>query len=133
MLSISAFLITTADERTWKKEEEIIFLGEWCKLYSRKRIWSKLDFKTLPYHWDNRSKYYKDYKYLSDIYERYLKTLSKSLNKIHGYNYSIRYWRIVIGPRLRFFIDTVFDRYCSIKSAIKNEKITGIIFLIIYF
>ena len=125
MLSISAFLITTADERTWKKEEEIIFLGEWCKLYSRKRIWSKLDFKTLPYHWDNRSKYYKDYKYLSDIYERYLKTLSKSLNKIHGYNYSIRYWRIVIGPWLRFFIDTVFDRYCSIKSAIKNEKITS--------
>jgi putative transferase (TIGR04331 family) len=119
------FLITTADERTWKTNKKIIFLGEWCKLYSQKHIWSKLDYETIPYHWDNRSKYYQDYKYLSNIHEKYLKVLTHSLNNIHGYNYSIRYWRIVIGPWLRYFTDTVFDRYCSIKSAIDIKKVSS--------
>ena len=30
------FLITTPIEESWRKEEKIIFLGEWCKLYNRK-------------------------------------------------------------------------------------------------
>ena len=39
------FLITTADERTWpKKKHELIFLGEWCRLYDRKHIWQKIDY-----------------------------------------------------------------------------------------
>jgi len=118
-------LITTAEERTWKKDEKIIFLGGWCKLYSRKHIWSKLNYKLVPYHWDDRDKYYEDYKYLSEVYERYLKVLSKTLNNIHGLNYSVRYWRIVIGPWLRFFIDTIYDRYCSIKSAIEAGNVSS--------
>ena len=69
------FLVTTSDERTWKKNEKILFLGEWCKLYQRKREWENLDFDTVPYHWDDRIKYYNDYKYLSSIYEKYLKRL----------------------------------------------------------
>ena len=118
------FLITTADERSWKKDEKILFLGEWCKLYSRKHIWEKLDYETVPYHWDDRNRFYKDYQYLSNVYEKYLKTFTEILNEIHGYHYSIRYWRIVIGPWLRHFMDSIYDRYCSLESAVEYSNVS---------
>ena len=36
-------LVTTALEETWGRDVPVIFLGEWCRLYSRKHIWSKMD------------------------------------------------------------------------------------------
>ena len=37
------YLITTADERTWKFDRPVVFLGEWCRLYDRKNIWHNMD------------------------------------------------------------------------------------------
>ena len=66
------FLITTANEDTWKKDERVLFLGEWCKKYSKKSAWSNMDFEVLSYHWDDRERYYKDHIKLSILYEKYL-------------------------------------------------------------
>ena len=110
-------LITTADKRSWGENNSVVFLGEWWRIYKEKNIWAKLEHKVLPYHWDNRERYYSDYKYLTTVYEEYLQSLSSKLNHIHNYNYSYRYWRIVLGPWLRSFIDVVFDRYTSIVEA----------------
>jgi putative transferase (TIGR04331 family) len=111
------FLITTADQRFWKKDEDILFLGEWCKIYDQRHIWSELNYKVLPYHWDDREKLYQDYLYLDIIYEKYLALLTDKLNNLHRVNYSQRYWRIVVGFWLYQFIEILFDRYLSIKSA----------------
>jgi putative transferase (TIGR04331 family) len=118
------FLITTADETTWKKDEKVLFLGEWCKRFSRKQVWSQLDYKVFPYHWDDRVKLYEDYKYVSKVYERYLLLLSERLNYIHGVNHSARYWRIFVGPWLQTFISILYDKYCSIKGVGSAEKIS---------
>ena len=37
------FLITTADENTWKFDCPVIFLGEWCCAYNRKHIWQGMN------------------------------------------------------------------------------------------
>ena len=98
------FLATTSDQQFWNKHEKILLLGEWCKIYSQKDIWSKLDYQVLPYHWDDRDKRHSDWLYLQSLHEKYLSELAGRLNKIHGANYSDRYWRILIGPWLFFFI-----------------------------
>ena len=36
-------LITTADERTWKFDRPVIFLGQWCPRYDRKHVSSSMD------------------------------------------------------------------------------------------
>ena len=118
------FLITTADQRFWKTDGKILFLGEWCKIYNQKNIWSGLDHKVLSYHWDDRGKLYHDYIYLDDVYERYLKLLSAKLNDLHHVNYSDRYWRIVIGPWLYYFVEILYDRYLSIKEATNSGLVT---------
>ena len=123
------FLITTPIEETWKTNKKILFLGEWCKIYSRKNIWSKLDYNVLPYHWDNRDKYFNDHKKLEVVYEEYLKRISIILNEYHKCDYPVRYWRIIIGFWLLYLINILFDRYSSIKSAKSYIKIDSTIII----
>jgi len=119
------FLVTTALEEFWDKSEEIMFLGEWCKLYSRKNIWEGIKHSVLPYHWDNRDRLFQDYLYLDRCYEKYLLLLTKKLNEIHKVNHSERYWRIIIGPWLFYFIEILFDRYLSIVDAGNTASISN--------
>jgi hypothetical protein len=43
MTKVARHLITTADERTWKFDRPVLFLGEWCRLYDRKQVWGGMD------------------------------------------------------------------------------------------
>ena len=117
-------LVTTALEESFPSciKEEVLFLGEWCKIYDRKQIWSKFDSQTMPYHWNDRNKFHNDYIYLTGVYETFLVLTSQELNKIHGENNSLDYWRIIIGPWLRRFIDIFYDRYLSINNALRIRK-----------
>lgn len=117
------FLVTTTDGRTWKKDEKLLFLGEWCKLFVKREEWSKLDYEVLPYHWDDSKKLYMDYLYLNDLYEEILIEVSENLNKIHGVNHSVRYWRIIVGLWLLSFIFVLYDRYQSILTATEYTKV----------
>ncbi|MDB0021088.1 LIC12162 family protein [Candidatus Pseudothioglobus singularis] len=120
------FLVTTALEDTWPKNNQpVLFLGEWCRLYSRKNLWEKMEAKVLPYHWDDRVKLYEDFNYLNDLFERLLIILSSELNKIHGVDHTIRYWRILIGPWLMRFLSMLYDRWLSVNAAISLFPISG--------
>ncbi len=126
---VKRFLVTTALEETWRDDEPVLFLGEWCRLYSRKDRWSKMDAEVLPYHWDDRAKLYADYQYLREFYERLLVDLSSQLNQIHSVDHSLRYWRILIGPWLGCFTQMLFDRWTSIQSANSQYDLSGTIVL----
>ena len=122
---VARTLITTADIRTWPedKKEPVLFLGEWCRRYSLKEKWSDMDAKVAPYHWDDREQLHSDYKYLLNVYEDILLELSNDLNKLHGKQYSMRYWRIFIGPWLGCFIQVIFDRWKMLNCAFNNYEI----------
>ncbi|OGZ18340.1 MAG: hypothetical protein A2Z68_00370 [Candidatus Nealsonbacteria bacterium RBG_13_38_11] len=119
------FLITTADERTWRTDCPVLFLGDWCKLYDRRHVWSNLDAKVVPYHWDDRGKLHQDCHYLNELYEQLLSELGTALNQFHGVSHSYRYWRILIGPWLSYFTQVVFDRWTMIQRAVKMFNING--------
>ena len=118
------FLITTADQRFWKTNGKILFLGEWCKSYDQKHVWGNLDYTVADYHWNDRTKLYKDYVYLREVYERYLKSLTEQMNMLHCETHSLRYWRIILGPWLHYFIAILYDRYASLKSAFRTHNVS---------
>ena len=91
------FLALTSNKKFWKTNKNILFLGEWCKLYCKKEELKNFKSSTLKYHFDNPKKINNDIHYLDDLYERCLINLSKSLNEVHNKSYSERYWRIVTG------------------------------------
>ena len=119
------FLITTAEQRFWKTDEPVLCLGEWCKLFSQRDVWKKLTHEVLPYHWDDRKKLHQDYLYLDKLYEQTLFQMRDLLNQIHRVDHSLRYWRIVIGPWLYWFIQILYDRYQSVLTAIEFGKVTN--------
>jgi putative transferase (TIGR04331 family) len=115
-------LVTTALEETWPDNHtEVLFLGEWCRLHSRKKHWETMNSKVMNYHWDDREKLYSDYKYVLELYEKILTDLSDQLNSIHNVNHQLRYWRILVGQWLLHFIQVLFDRWTCINQA-ENES-----------
>ena len=112
----NSLLITTALEETWEKNNNILFLGEWCKRPNREHYWTKLNFQTLPYHWNDRGKLQKDYLLSKIIYNQLILKLSQNFNSFHNTNYSNRYWKIILGPWLSSFIQLVLERYENLKQ-----------------
>ena len=123
---MTRFLITTADERTWPGDQPVLFLGECCKLYDRHHIWEAMDAEMVSYHWNDRRKLQGDYLYLQGLYEELLLELSERLNTIHSVNHTTRYWRILIGPWLGYFVQMLFDRWEMIQRAITDNSIAGV-------
>jgi putative transferase (TIGR04331 family) len=124
---VNRILVTTAMEETWPiSHEPVLFLGEWCRLYSRKTVWEKLDSVIAPYHWDDREKLHKDYLYLQGLYEELLVELAVKLNTMHGVNHSVRYWRIIVGPWLGYFIQMLFDRWAMLHQVVRDNDISGV-------
>lgn len=113
-------LIKTALElRKISTAGQNIFLGSWCVKDASALLRLKQKYKVLPYHWDDREKFNADYLYLTSLYEANLTRFTTILNHTHQLNRSSDYWRIIIGPWLRFCGDALFDRYECIKTAAK--------------
>lgn len=126
---MSKLLVTTAIENSWGNNEEIIFLGEWCKLFSRKKIWNQRESYTMPYHWCNSSVKYNDYLFLKSYKSFVLTELSKYFNNIHGVNYPIKFWDILIGHWLMQFLTVALDRWKMVKIVSERYKDMETIFL----
>jgi putative transferase (TIGR04331 family) len=111
-------LITTADERTWRNDRPVLFLGEWCRPYSLRAAWSRMDATVVPpYGWRDGQQD-ADYAQVQRLYELLLGELSDELNRYHGTTFSRRYWRILIGPWLNTFVAIVFNRWATIQQAL---------------
>jgi len=50
-----------------------------------------------------------------------LPVVTKSLNTIHGLNYSQRYWHILLGPWLYHFCCIVYDRKCLLSYRTEDD------------
>ncbi len=116
-------LIKTAiDFANYDNNRDSILLGDWC-LKDLEDILGNVDnYNKVPYHWDDRTKYQHDYHYLAKVYEDTLAFIVPILNITHSLDRNIRYWRIIVGPWLRCFIDALFDRYECVRLAHKNNQ-----------
>ncbi len=120
-LANKRFLVTTPDQTTWNFEKPLLFLGEWCSIYGKREELAQLEIDQHSYHWEDRQKFADNYPVLENIYEEKLAALSTSLNGIHKLNSNTRYWRMIIGPWLRFFIDAVYDRFELIRTVAETN------------
>src|SRR5438046_105299 len=109
------FLALTADSRFWDRDQEIVMLGAWCLRHDRKDELKGLNYQVLPYPWDDREKLYQDFRYLSNVYESTLLSLKDQLNFLHGTTHPLRYWRIVIGPWLYYYVNLLFEHQLCLK------------------
>jgi putative transferase (TIGR04331 family) len=117
-------LIKTAIYNKQELREDDLYLGAWCSYENDEKC--NLKPKTLHYHWDDRDKYYHDYLYLDSLYEEKLGAYVEIMNEIHNFDKDIEYWRVIIGPWLRSFIDVLYDRFKTIEIALDLNVISEI-------
>lgn len=114
------YLATTAQEEYWDVSRQIVFLGEWCRRYSRKEQWAKLDADVLEGLWLDDQDVRDACDYVQDVYERLLPFLADALNRLHGVRHTTRYWRILLGPWLLLYVPVVYDRFLAISRALEH-------------
>ncbi|MDB4616935.1 LIC12162 family protein [Synechococcus sp. AH-551-E11] len=114
------FLATTANESFWDTSKPILFLGEWCQRYSQRAHWEGLEGLLLEGPFDNTESLNKAYRFVGEVYEHVLPLLGDALNELHATEYGNRYWRIVIGPWLYWYITVIYDRYLCLKGALAD-------------
>ena len=107
------FVATTALEEFWDTAYPIVFLGPWCQRYSRRSYWEAFESTTLPSSIQDQS-LVKIIGYLQEVYERLLPVLADALNDVHRLSFSTRYWRLVIGPWLLYYLHILHDKYSQI-------------------
>ena len=59
------------------------------------------------------------------VYEELLKNITLFLNNFHNTNYSIKFWRIYIGPWLAYYLHIIFDRFETVKNALNTCKFSS--------
>ncbi|MFA6142106.1 MAG: LIC12162 family protein [Candidatus Omnitrophota bacterium] len=113
------YLATTAISDIWDEERELLVLGPWCLTGTgRKKILRYKNYTIIDSPWRPSFRVKEAEDYCRALYEKTMPLLSKAMNSIHGVDHPDRYWRILVGPWLVFFIEVFYDRYRRIENAI---------------
>lgn len=119
------FLVTTADERTWKFDRPVIFLGEWCRLYHRRQVWSKMDAVVAEPYGLDQGKKDQDEAQVRKLEAELFPSLCNVLNRHHGTTHGERFWNIVLGHWLRTYMSTLANRFKTLESCLDAHEIAG--------
>lgn len=114
------FLALTALEEFWDESGELIHLGPWCVNYrsGNSASWAGSRFARSP--WNGPPKLAEACSFVHALYEHLLPPLGEALNSVHNRKYSSRYWRIFIGPWLRFYLTVLYERYRCLETALED-------------
>lgn len=125
MTKFARYLITTADERTWKFDRPVIFLGEWCRLHNRKHVWQDMDAIVAAPYGLGLTKKDADYLEARVLEEKLFPKLCAVLNQHHGTQHGERFWRIVLGHWLRRIVDVLLNRVKTLEQCLQTHEISG--------
>ena len=115
-------LVTSALKDTRLNNNSDLFLGSWCLNHSEEKSFLS---SVVNYHWDDRNKLKDDHIVIQKLYKDFIEILSLRLNLHHKTNFSKRYWEILIGPWLNWFICIIFDRFYMLSTAFEEYDITS--------
>ncbi|WP_419177002.1 LIC12162 family transferase [Desulfosediminicola sp.] len=120
-------LISCADERTWRFDRSVLFLGEWCRTFDRKHVWQEMDgIVANPYGIDFPARE-SDFIKARNLEVRLFPLLCQTLNQYHQTQQDERFWNIVLGHWWRRFIDVILNRVNTLQQCLHNYQVSGMI------
>lgn len=111
------FLALTSLEEFWDISCPILFLGEWCKDYKKKELWRNIHAIELASEKINHIDSYEAYQHAATCYENLFPKIARWLNDLHDTTHSQKYWRLLVGPFLFWYIQVVYERFLRLKAA----------------
>lgn len=126
MPEIARHLITTADERTWKFDRPVIFLGEWCRAYDRKEIWQDMNAIIAAPYGLGKARKDADRAEARILEEKVFPILCDVLNQYHGTHHDLRFWQIVLGHWFRRYVDVILNRVRTLEKCLHTYQLSGV-------
>jgi len=109
------FLITSRLKELPEKED-LLFAGSWCLDDEIRNNTSTINYQVHNHRWGNIENRITDSLVVSEIYEEILIDLSIYLNGYHNLSWSVRSWRIFVGPWIQKYITIIHDRWKTIEE-----------------
>jgi putative transferase (TIGR04331 family) len=120
---VSDTLVSTALRDTWPTTGRAVFLGDWCwasSVLGSQDAPTSLDgvaALSVPYHWEDRSRFAHDADYLDRLVVRVRERLCALLNQRHSTDHSQRFWDIYTGWWALYFTHIYWDRWETVRQA----------------
>lgn len=113
----SRFIALTPDPRFWgnRSQQEITFLGPWCKTKDL-----GIDQKYLDDPYLDQRGIIQGQKECNDLFLKYLPLVSEALNKAHNKKWTDRQWQIVCGGWLFWVIMPLHHRVLVLKNLLEK-------------
>lgn len=129
MQNIERYLITTPDERAWKFDRPVVFIGEWCRLYERRHIWQDLDAVVVPPYGIDSSVRVAAYEEARVLDKKLFPILCDLLNGHHSTRHGSRFWKIVCGYWFKSYINIVTNRFKTLQQCLESYSLSGVTLL----
>ena len=126
MTTQKRYLITTADESTWKFDQPILFLGEWCRLYDRRHIWETMNAKVAKPYGLDKSKKEEDFSKIRQLELKLFPEFYEILNKHFNLSHDKRFWQILLGHWFRRILTLLLNRTNTFKQCLQTHNISGV-------
>jgi putative transferase (TIGR04331 family) len=122
---LKRYLVTTADESTWRDDAPLLFLGDWCLRYDRRHVWEQLDHVVAKPENQSPTDRRLALNRVQSIITNVFPWLAGALNQYHGVSYSLRHWNILLGHWLQRWVCTAMNRYLSLERALNTYELEG--------
>jgi putative transferase (TIGR04331 family) len=119
------YLITTANEKTWKFDRPILFLGEWCRLYERKHIWQNMDAIVVKPYGTGKSQKDIDYTEARTLESELFPIFCNILNKHHDTQHDVKFWKVLLGHWFARYVDVMFNRIKTLEYCLNAYELSG--------
>lgn len=123
----SFLLVPTADETTWKFDRPVLFMGEWCRRYNRKKIWETMDAVVAEPYGCGRAQKDLDKNRAKCLVQKYFPMLCHELNSIHEVDYSERFWKLLLGSWFERYSTLILNRVRTIEACLESYNIESIV------
>jgi putative transferase (TIGR04331 family) len=119
------YLVTTADELSWRDDQPMLFLGEWCRRGNRKDRWSRLNHEVAKPFWITGKEKRDQIDFGYRISYSIATDLARTLNEIHGEDHSERYWNIIVLAWLQRVVNVIANRHNALRQTVDHYEISG--------
>lgn len=116
------FLATTGSTEFWDTSEKILLLNPGCLRYDRRADWEGHVHSVVASPWDDPLAVRDAERYCRTVIDALIHGLGEYLNEAHGVRRGPRYWRILLGGWLLYYVHALYDRYVSLQRVLNAHR-----------
>lgn len=120
---IKRHLVFSTDPRTWDLNEPLLFLNEWCAREISRDYLELRGWKICPPVYKSMAERDVDHEQMRDIENALFTKLVPILNKFHQMKQDTRFWKIILGPWFRKYIEIIFYRVRTFEKCLESGQI----------